>query len=121
MFVLQRISSFDLRVTNADGRCLNTIISPVHNMKRLWDGPALNVPVIRIRIRLVKLTVKLLEAFWRTGGPNQKVLPHLMFRQVLPTEFNSTDLHCDESNYISFSATSTFISSPATTFLRILQ
>lgn len=31
---------FIFQVTNAAGRCLNTIISPVHNKSRLWDAPA---------------------------------------------------------------------------------
>jgi hypothetical protein len=38
----------------------SVIISPVHNMTRLRDAPALQVRLIRIRIHLSKLTVRLL-------------------------------------------------------------
>jgi hypothetical protein len=40
---------------DVSGRCLSAIISPVHNMTRLWDAPALHVRLIRMTYPLVKI------------------------------------------------------------------
>jgi hypothetical protein len=60
-----------LKVTKAGGQYLSGIISPVHNMTRLWNAPAIFVRLIRIRVRLTKLTVRLLSLFGCARGPNQ--------------------------------------------------
>jgi hypothetical protein len=51
---------YEFRTTNGGGRYLSAINSPVHDMTRLWDAPARFVRLIRIHIRVSKLTVRLL-------------------------------------------------------------
>jgi hypothetical protein len=50
---------FELKVTNADGLCLNAIIPAVRNITCLGDALARLVPLIRIHIHLSKLAIRL--------------------------------------------------------------
>lgn len=80
---------FGLKITNADGRCINAIVSTVNNMPPLWDAPVRYAWLIRIYICLSKLIVWLLLAF-EVREPNRNSYLNWNFvKSRIPSLFKS--------------------------------